>query len=230
MKVLDVRQGSPEWSEARLGIPTCSRFGEIVTPARLAYSSSAARYQAEILCEWALGFPVERGSSQAMERGTGMEDEARAWYEMQRDVGVVPTGFVLRGDGLVGGSPDGIVGEDGGVEIKCPMAHTHVLYLLSPARLVTDYGPQVQGYMYLTGREWWDVMSYHPTLPRVLERVDRDEPFQTALAEHLERFLTELAEGREKLLAMGVVPQPSFRRADDPAAWEEAAMASMIPA
>lgn len=223
MITLALEQGSPEWLEARLAIPTASRFGDIIQPKKLQYSTSAAGYVAELLAEWATGYPIEKGSTQAMERGTGMEDQARAWLEMQQDYEVAPCGFVLRSDRKVGGSPDGLVGEQGGAEIKCPMVHTHIGYLINPDSLADKYRAQVQGYLYLTDRQWWDVVSYHPTLPKVLQRIERDEDFQGALHRMLGRFLGELEEGRHKLIEMGVRPAPSFRRQADPAAWEEAA-------
>lgn len=220
MIALDVVQGSPEWAAARLAIPTCSRFGDILTPKKLQYSESAARYRNELLTEWALGYPVMKsGGSGAMERGTGMEAEARAWLELQRDYEVETTGFILRDDRRVGGSTDGVVGADGIIELKCPMAHTHIGYVIDHATLVDQYRAQVQGYLGLTGRQWADVVSYHPILPKVLVRIERDETFQAALHAALDRFLLELDAGREKLRALGVVPAPPFTRQADPEAW-----------
>lgn len=220
MIALEMAQGTPDWAAARLGIPTCSRFSDILTPAKLEYSKSAGKYIADLLTEWALGYPVIRGGgSGPMERGTGMEGEARLWYEMQRGVDTVRCGFVLRDDRRAGGSPDSLVGEDGIVEIKCPMAHIHMGYLLAGRDL--PYAAQVQGYLHVTGREWADVLSYHPTLPKHLVRVHRDDAFQAALTAALGRFLAELDEAKEKLRALGVRPAPPFTRQADPAAWEE---------
>lgn len=223
MIALDVKQGSLEWVEARLKIPTASQFGRIITPAKLGYSAGAAGYIAELLAEWVTGFPVDKGSTRAMDRGTGMEDEARAWYEMQNDCEVELAGFLLSEDRRCGGSPDGFVGEDGGVDFKCPLIHTHIAYLLAPGSLADGYRAQMQGYLYITGRAWWDIVSYHPTLPKVQERIERDADFQAALEKHIGRFLAELEEGRQKLVEMGVKPAPSFRRQADPRAWDEAA-------
>ena len=223
MIALDVTQGSPEWVEARLKIPTASQFGRIITPAKLGYSSAANGYMAELLAEWVTGFPVEKGSTQAMDRGTGMEEEARAWYEMQNDCEVTLAGFLLSADKRCGGSPDGFVGEDGGVDFKCPLIHTHIGYLIAPGTLSDHYRAQMQGYLYITGRAWWDIVSYHPTLPKVQERIECDADFQAALEKHIGRFLAELEQGRQKLIEMGVKPAPSFLRQTDPAAWEEAA-------
>ena len=198
MIVLPVEQGSPEWLYARLGLPSCSQFDRILTPRKRQYAAAARGYLYELVAEWLLGYPMDHGSTQYMQRGTDMETEARAWYEMQRDVDVTRVGLVLRDDKLVAGSPDGLVGEDGGVEIKVPAAHTHVGYLLGDE---PDYVGQIQGYMYLTGRRWWDFCSYSPALPSVLVRIERDDEYIAALEGALHLFLDDLAEAKDKLAA-----------------------------
>lgn len=214
MIVLDVEQGSPEWLAARIGIPTASRFDQIMTAKKLQYSESAAKYRAEILAEWTLGYPVQDDLKRNdwMARGTDLEPEARRWYELEKDVNVERVGLVLREDGRVGGSPDGLVGEDGGAEIKVPALHTHLLYLLDPKELVAKYQAQCQGYMYLTGRKWWDVLSYSPVAPKVLERIPRDPQFIGALHRHLGRFLQELDAAKRKLLSLGCNPPEWIKR------------------
>ena len=205
MIVLDCPQGGPEWTTARLGIPTASEFGRILTPAKMEYSKGARTYCHELLSEWATGLPVERGDSAFMQRGTRMEDEARRWYEMQRDVEVQRVGLVLRDDRQVGGSPDGLVGEDGGLEIKVPALHTHVSYLLGEDQ---PYVPQLQGLMYLTGRSWWDFLSYNPVLPKLLVRVERNEKYIAALDKALGTLLVDLLVGKHRLLELGVRVPP----------------------
>ena len=141
MKILDMEQGTQEWMMARLGMPTASQFDRLLTPKTRKPSASRIRYSAELLTEWLLGQPLEWGSSAWMERGTDMEGEARKYYEMQYDVEVRQVGFVIRDDDAVGGSPDGLIGDDGGLEIKVPSALTHVQYMLGDA---IDYVGQVQ--------------------------------------------------------------------------------------
>jgi hypothetical protein len=196
MIVLDHKQGTPEWIQSRIGIPTASRFDELITPKTHKPSASATRYRNEILAEWILGHPIEWGSSQWMERGTSLEKEARAWYEFERDVEVRETGLILRDDRKVGGSPDGLVGDVGGVEIKCPAAHTHIGYLLGDG---PDHTGQVQGLLYLTDRQWWDVVSYCPGFPASVVRVERDEDYIAALDEVLASFIEDLDAAKEKL-------------------------------
>lgn len=211
MIVLDVVQGSAEWELARVGIPTASNFDRILTPARLQYSKSAEKYRNQILAEWLLGHPIDFGDSQFMERGKEMESQARAWYEFEQDVKVEQVGLVLRDDRMVGGSPDGLVQEDGGLEIKCPSIHVHIGYLLTPEQLAADHGHQAQGGMYLTGRRWWDLVSFSPVLPSVVHRVERDERYIAALAPALDRFIAELNACKRQLAdyrAAGVAPPP----------------------
>ena len=196
MKVLAVEQGSPEWHDVRLGIPTASQFDRLITPKTHQPSASATGYRNELLAAWLLGHPIEFGSSGWMDRGTSMEAEARRWYEFDRDTDVETPGFILRPDGKVGGSPDGLVGSDGGLEIKCLAVQNHVGYLVGDD---PDYIGQVQGYMYLTGRQWWDVLLYNPDLPKVVKRVERDEKYITALMKALDSFVEDLDRCKERL-------------------------------
>lgn len=194
MRILDVDQGTMEWALGRLGIPTASQFDRILTPKTRKASAGVHSYRAELLAEWLMGQPLDWGTSAWMERGTELEDEARRWYEMDRGVDVAQVGVALRDDGMVGGSPDGLVGEDGGLEIKCPAAVQHVKYLLGVDELA--HVGQVQGYLYLTGRQWWDVLSYNPELPAVVRRVERDEDYLEALVPLLDALVAQVLEDR----------------------------------
>ena len=199
MIALDVVQGSPEWVDARLGIPTASGYDNIVTPAKLDYSKGAVKYLNHLLAEWLCGYPLDTGTGSAwMERGTQMEPEARRWYEMHRGVRVQQVGFCLRDDRQTGCSPDGLVGEDGLVEIKCPSLEQHIAYMRNPKLLRADYRIQTQGELYITEREWVDLVSYHPDFPRVIERIEPEAPVQAALHSALFQFIGELNEEKEK--------------------------------
>lgn len=200
MKILTMPQGSPEWESARLGIPTASQVDKILTPAKLKVSTSAGEYMDKLLAEWLVGYAIDwGGQSQYMDRGTKCEPEARAWYELTRDVEVQQVGFLMADDELFGGSPDGLVGESGGLEIKCPALHTHIGYLRAPDSLDAKYRGQVQANLYVSGREWWDLVSYHPDLPKVVRRIERDEAYITALGAALNWFKGELLSAREDL-------------------------------
>lgn len=228
MIVLDCEQGSEAWLRARIGLPTASGFDQIMTAKKLQYSESAAKYRAHILAEWTTGFPIQDDLKRNdwMARGTDMEPEARRWYELEKDVEVERVGFILREDRRVGGSPDGLVGLDGGAEIKVPALHTHLLYLLDPKELVAKYQSQCQGYMYLTGRKWWDVLSYSPVVPKVLERIPRDPQFIGALHRHIGRFLTDLDAAKRKLLVLGCNP-PEWIQRPEPEGTHEALIDQM---
>lgn len=189
-------QGSHEWVQARLGIPTASQADRLMTPKSKKPSASQAKYRAELLAEYLQGQPLDAGSSGFMERGKEDEDEARKWYEFERDTEVEQVGFVTRDDGLFGGSPDGLVGDDGIVEIKVPAIHTHVFYMLGED---PDYMGQCQSYIYLMDRQWVDVVSYHHHLPSVVNRVERDEEYIEPFVEILDRFLLTLEEDKKRL-------------------------------
>jgi len=155
---VDVVQGTKEWLDAKLGIPSASNFDRILTPKTMKVSSAMAGYCHELLAEKVLGHPLDDATSQFMQRGTLEEKAARAWYGLQQDVDVEEVGFLLRDDGRVGCSPDGLVGNDGGLEIKTPNAQTHVGYMLGEVK--DKYTCQIQGGMWITEREWWDFVSY----------------------------------------------------------------------
>ena len=196
MRTHTFEQGSTDWAFTRLGMPTASQFDRILTPKTLKPSAGQAKYRAELLAEWLMGQPLDWGTTAYMERGTEMEDEARDWYCFDRGVDVEQVGFVTRDDGFVGGSPDGLVGQNGGLEIKCPGPANHVLYMLEED---IGYVGQVQGYMYLTGREWWDVLSYHPDLPKVVTRVARSEEYVAKLVPALDSFVERLEVDKVRL-------------------------------
>jgi hypothetical protein len=198
---VDVEQGSLEWLEARLGVPTASQFHRIVTPKTLKASSQAVGYRNELLAEWLLGESGDEHKSQFMARGSDIEDEARRWYEFDRGVTVERAGFCLTDDRKIGCSPDGLVGEDGGVEIKILAAYKHVGALLATDD--AEHRCQIQGCLYVTGRRWWDRVYYHPTLPSVVHRMHRDEEFIGRLASELVSFLVDVANCRDVLLGMG---------------------------
>ena len=108
-------------------------------------------------------------------------------------------GFILTDDGRVGCSPDGLVGEDGGLELKCPSPAKHVSYLLDEQELVDEYTHQVQGCLYVTGRAWWDLMSYYPGMEPVIVRVEPNAEYQKALGNALATFLADLDAAKAKL-------------------------------
>ena len=195
MRVNNHEQGSAEWLESRLGRPTASNFGKLITPTGKP-SSSADGYINELIAQKITGEIPEFFKSEAMQRGNDLEPSAKALYEFTRDVEVVEVGLCLHDKYECGASPDGLVGEDGGIEIKCPLPHTHVGYL-KDGNVPTKYIPQIQGCLWITDREWWDFMSYHPSMEDLIVRVYRDEAYINKLADAVTRAV-EIIETESK--------------------------------
>lgn len=205
--VTDIEQGTEAWFAARLGIATASRFDSIITPAKGEPSKSAEGYLRELLAEWLSGRPAESYTSGWMERGKEIEAEARDFYAFERGGDVQQVGFVYADDSrMVGCSPDGLISDDGMIEIKSPAPKTHIGYLLDGG-LPLDYRPQVQGSLLVTGRAWCDFLSYCPGLPPLLVRAERDAPYINKMADALEDFVHRIHKGRDELRARGYAPQ-----------------------
>ena len=136
-------------------------------------------------------------------RGTDMEAEARRWYEFYREVTVDEVGFITTDDGTIGGSPDGMVGDDGGVEIKCRSAKHHMECVLGISDIADRL--QVQGYLWLTGRPWWDVVAYNPDLPKKIVRTYQDPTVQVAIEKALDEFFVDMEKAEKALAAEGDV-------------------------
>ena len=205
MIVHDCAQGSAEWWDLRIGIPTPSRFARILTASKLAYSKGARPFVAELLAEQMLNRPLDytEGDTLWTSRGSELEDEARKWYAFHRDVTVTEVGFCTTDDGTVGCSPDGLVGADGGLEIKCRSAKKHMVTILGIEPIADPL--QVQGNLWVTGRDWWDIVAYNPELPKKITRQFPMPRFQEAIEKHLGAFLEEMDDARQALEAMGDV-------------------------
>lgn len=195
MKIIECEQGSPEWFQARCGVPSASSFDKIVDISGNP-SKQRKKYLYQLAGEIITGKQEETYQNSAMLRGKELEAEARSLYELTSGASVKQVGFCL-GDGY-GCSPDGLIGEDGGVEIKCPMMATHVGYLLN-GELPSDYFQQVQGSILITGRKWWDFVSYYPAMKPLIVRVNPDKKFLEKLESELGIFTNELKEIAEKI-------------------------------
>lgn len=200
MIVHDCQQGTPEWFEARRGIATASCFKRILTPKTGKLSASAQDYIYELIAErYYIGSMDELATpaSVAMQNGSMLEPDARRWYELQTGRRVEQVGFVTTDDGRFGCSPDGLIDDDGGLELKCPLGKTHLAYLRA-GELPDEYKAQVHGSMIVTGRKWWNFMSYAPGLPPFHRRVVWDDYTDTlnaalvAFAARMDETLKEL--------------------------------------
>ena len=199
MITADVIQGSTEWFAARCGIPSASNFDKIITTAGTP-SKQREKYMYQLAAERVTGKSEESFKSAAMERGIEMEAEARSLYELLRDTEIKQVGVCYPDEKkLCAASPDGLVGDDGLIEIKCPMSYASVGYLLDESALLKEYFQQVHGQLFVTGRKWTDLISYYPGLKPLIVRVNRDEKFIQALSNELELFVKQLDEITEKI-------------------------------
>lgn len=198
-----MNQGSPEWLAARAGHCTASRFKDVLAKIKTGESASRRNYRLQLVTERLTGRPCESFTNAAMEWGTQSEPFARAAYESAKGLMVDETGLVLHPDmQWVGASPDGLVAADGGVEIKCPHQSTvHVETL--ECGMPPEHKAQVQGTLWVTGRKWWDFVSFDPRMPEHLqlyvERINRDDDYINKLALEVATFLMEVEQMRERL-------------------------------
>ena len=167
-------QGSDEWFMARLGIPTASEFGKIITPAKLEPSRSADTYINKLVAEWLRNKPDESFQSDWMKRGLEVEEEARDFYTFHTDTEVKQVGFCMEDAKRYGCSPDGLISDEGGLETKCPSPGVHVGYLLAN-KVPTEYRLQVLGSLLITDMKWWDFLSFHPDMKPLIVRTYRKD-------------------------------------------------------
>lgn len=191
MKILDIQQQTPEWYQARAGVPSASNFDKVVTT-KGELSKQVEKYAFQLAGEAILGTKEETYQNDAMKRGVMLEPEARLCYEVMTGNSVQQVGLCIA-DGGYACSPDGLVGDDGLLEIKCPSLAVHVSYLIDNA-LPSDYFQQVQGQMLVTGRKWCDFCSYYPGLKTLIIRVNRDDVFCNKLHDALVGLVKNVSE------------------------------------
>jgi len=202
-----MEQRSDEWFSARLGKVTASRVSDLMARTKSGYSASRANYMAELICERLTGQPAERFSNAAMQWGTDTEPHAKAAYSFMRDASVVEVGFVPHPTiPDFGASPDGLVGADGLIEIKCPNTATHIDTLLNDG-IDGKYITQMQVQMACTGRQWCDFVSFDPRLPvdmqLFIKRVDRDNGRIQEIEAEVQSFLAEIGKKIDALHELG---------------------------
>lgn len=191
-----VIQGTPEWHALRLGKVTASRVADVIAKTKSGYSTSRANYAAQLVAERLTGTSSESFSNAAMQWGTEKEPEARTIYEFRTEALIEEVGFVPHPTiPMTGASPDGLVGSDGLVEIKCPMTATHIDTFVSGA-VPAKYLTQIQWQLCCTGRAWCDFVSYDPRLPEamrmLIRRVPRDGVRIVELEAEVSAFLAEV--------------------------------------
>ena len=191
-----MEQRSEEWFAARLGCVTASRTADVMATTKTGYSSSRANYMAQLITERLTQTPTEGFSTTAMQWGTDTEPQARMAYELMTGEAVVETGFVPHPTILgFGASPDGMVGSDGLIEIKCPNSATHIETLLAE-KVPSKYMIQMQVQMMCCGRDWCDFVSFDPRMPADMsfwmQRVFADSPMQEDIATEVIKFLNDV--------------------------------------
>ena len=189
-------QGSPSWFAARVGKITASRVADVMARTKTGWGASRANYAAVLIAERLTGVSAPSFTNDAMRWGTDQEPYAREAYARRFDVDVYEVGFVDHPEvAMSGASPDGLIGDAGLIEIKCPNTATHLDTLLSgtvPGKYVT----QMQWQMACTGREWCDFASFDPRLPEEMrlfvQRVPRDVGLILELETEVSAFHREL--------------------------------------
>jgi putative phage-type endonuclease len=208
-------QGSPEWFAQRAGKVTASRVSDVIAKTKTGWGASRANYAAQLVAERLTGNVEPTFTNAAMQWGTDKEPEAREAYEFLTGVFVDQVGMVDHPViPMTGASPDGLVGSDGLVEIKCPNTATHIETLLS-GKVPAKYATQMAWQMACTGRAWCDFVSFDPRMPEhirlFVQRVERDDALVSELEREVTVFLSEVAATVEALTK--AYPQPMERAA-----------------
>ncbi len=206
-----VEQGSPEWHAQRCGRVTASRIADVMAKTKTGWGASRANYAAQLVAERLTGTVVDGYKNEAMEWGIATEAEARGSYEFYTDTVVSPVGFIPHPTiAMSGASPDGYIGTEGILEVKCPNTATHIETLLGQA-VPSKYILQMQWQMACTGRLWGDFVSFDPRMPEEMrlfvKRVARDEGRIKEITGCVIEFLAEIDAKVEQLVKLYRSPQ-----------------------
>lgn len=194
IQIFNCIQGEPEWFEARRGLPTASEFSTVLAKGKGGGPSlTRKKYLLTLAGEILTGECVDSYSNAHMERGRAMEAEARDLYAFKTDAELTRVGFVKNLEWMAGASPDSLIAENGGIEVKTALPHIQ-LERLDDDVLPPEHRAQCQGILAVTGRQWIDFVSYWPKLPLFVKRVERDELYIATLKIAIQEFNAELAE------------------------------------
>jgi predicted phage-related endonuclease len=192
-------QGTEEWHKSRCGRVTGSRFPDVITKTgKRSTGKVCENYMFDIVGEILTGEPADKVTAKALEWGKRWEPVARQVYEELKGVKVQEVGFVVAGhDSLIGCSPDGLIGDDGCLELKCPATSRQHLRNIRSRAVPDEYWAQVQGHLWITGRKWCDFGSFDPRmndieLALVTVRVQRDESYISCLADVIDTFAVDV--------------------------------------
>ena len=191
----NVKQGSDEWFKIRCGKVTASRVSDVIAKTKSGWGASRANYMAQLIAERLTGEVADSYTNSAMQWGTDHEDEARTAYEFYQNENVQEIGFVKHQKLESGASPDGLVGKDGLIEIKCPNTSTHIQTLLDQ-KIPKKYETQMLWQLECTGRKWVEFVSYDPRMPENLKlfvrRFERDDERLDEIRAMVADFIGEL--------------------------------------
>ncbi len=213
MKIHDIPQGHIDWFKLRMGIPTASELGNLLTPEfELRKGEMPKSYVYTKVAEAYSGKPLISTGSWNTEQGEILETEARPWFELEYEKKVRQVGFITSDDGRIGCSPDGLIASgagggymwhdgtsyDTGIEIKSPAAHTHVKYLVNGV-LPKEYVAQVFGSMYVTGFKRWVFVSYRRGFPALVLEIPASDLINKAIAKAVDSFHSEFDRAMERI-------------------------------
>lgn len=187
-RIIDVEQGSPEWFAARAGLATASEFSSIMAKGE---GKMRRSYMMKLAGEIITGQPTEPYSNAHMERGKVMEDEARDAYVFLMDAFPEACGFIRDDNKRAGYSPDSLLGGDGLLEVKTKLPHLMVDIILKD-EFPPEHKAQCQGGLWVSGREWIDIICYWPGMPMFVKRAHRDNGYIANLAGEVARFNDDL--------------------------------------
>ncbi len=202
--IKDIDQGTEEWFALRRGLVTSSNFDKVMAKGR---GNAPSKTRESYMMNLAFERMNDKNAPDDhktiwMDRGNEIEDQARANYELITGHEVEQIAFIKIGDDI-GSSTDGLIDHDGVLEIKCPKHTTHMKYILEPESLYKEYRKQVQGELWVSGREWADICSYHPDFvgdkDLVIYRVERDNKFISEIKIAVNDFVSDLHQLIEKL-------------------------------
>ncbi|PHS22027.1 MAG: exonuclease [Robiginitomaculum sp.] len=197
-----LKQGTPEWLQVRLGKVTGSMIHNLMSNGRGGKPSLMTKnYMLQLIADTLTGKPPEQFKSKEMQWGNDWEDTARERYEYESANNVTQIGFFELSD-YVGYSPDGVISDDGLLEIKCPKSTTQLKrffdLVIKHETIHDEYKPQIQFGLLVTGRKWCDFVSYDPRLPTgsdyLIERVERDEEYIQDMKQRIDVFIFEMAQ------------------------------------
>lgn len=218
MHVINCIQGDSDWLQARTGRVTASEVRRVLSELKKGgETQERATYRAALVGEMLTGVPAEHTITRAMDHGTEFEPLARSAYELHMGVMVEEVGFVIHP--LIeraGASPDGLVGEDGGIEIKCPNTSTHVRWMTAGV-IPEEHRAQMFWNMACTGRTWWDFVSFDPRMKDrrdrlFIRRLEAHEAIQMEMSVRVNDFLAECDEMVKEIVSKR--PKESIDQAD----------------